>query len=131
MPGQDDEGEVPATVWSAPVEHPPRPSRIPRTTSLDDVLAYWENGAPDKGLVIPLKQWVDIFDPSDYQPEAVKLSNIRFIWEEFAIECQGDFNLFEAKFPGMRNQYTKLLKAVREARKARGEAKSRNRTSGK
>ncbi|KAF8325745.1 hypothetical protein F5887DRAFT_1085118 [Amanita rubescens] len=132
VPGQsDDEGEVLATVLSAPVEHSPRPSRIPRTTSLDDVLAYWENGAPDKGLVVPLKQWADLFDPSDYQSEAVKLSNIRFIWEEFAIECQCDFNLFEAKFPGMRHQYTKLLKAVREARKERGEAKSRNRTSHK
>jgi hypothetical protein len=95
------------------------------------VLAYWENGAPDKGLVVPLKQWADLFDPSDYQTEAVKLSNIRFIWEEFAIECQGNFDLFEAKFPGMQHQYTKLLKAVREARKERGDAKSRNRTSHK
>ncbi|KAF8326289.1 hypothetical protein F5887DRAFT_1084601 [Amanita rubescens] len=133
VPGVDDEGETPATIVSVstPVEHSPRPSRIPRTTSLDDVLAYWENGAPDKGLMVPLKQWADLFDPSDYQTEAMKLSNIRFIWEEFAIECHGNFSLFEAKFPGMRHQYTKLLKAVREARKERGEAKSRNRTSRK
>ena len=91
------------------------------------MLAYWENGAPEKGLVVPLKHWADLLDPSDYQSEAVKLSNIRFIWEEFTVECKGDFDLFEMKFPGMRYQYTKLLKAVREARKGRGVAKSRNR----
>ena len=77
--------------------------------------------------MVPLKHWADLLDPSDYQSEAVKLSNIRFIWEEFTVECKGDFGLFEMKFPGMRYQYTKLLKAVREARKGRGEAKSRNR----
>jgi hypothetical protein len=124
-PGQG--GEVLATLFSAPSEGSPRPSRIPRTTSLDDVLEYWENGAPDKGLVVPLQQWADLFSPSEYETEAVKLSNIRFIWEEFTVECQGDFDNFESKFPGMRHQYTKLLRAVREARKRRGEAKSRNR----
>ena len=118
------EGDVlPAFVEGPP---PPSPSRIPRTTSLDDVLAYWESGAPEKGLVVPLKHWAEWFDPSEYKSEAVKLSNIRFIWEEFTVGCSSDFDQFEMKFPGLRYQFTKLLKAVREARKVRGAAKSQN-----
>lgn len=103
------------------------PSRIPKTTSLDDVVTYWESGAPDKGLMVPLKLWSKVFKPLEYQSEAVKLSNIRYIWEEFTIHCNSDYDLFESRFPGLRNQYTKLRLAVLDARKARGEAKSRDR----
>lgn len=102
----------------------PHPSRIPETNTLDDVLRYWESGAPEKGLLLPLKSWY-AFDPSEYAPEAVKLGNIRFVREEFVVHCKEDWDQFESRFPGLRCHYTKLLKAVRRARQQRGEAKRR------
>jgi hypothetical protein len=102
----------------------PRPSRIPETNSLDDVLQYWESGAPEKGLLLPLKLWYR-FNPAEYASEAVKLGNIRFVREEFTVRCKEDWELFEICYPGLRHQYTKLLKAVRRARQERGEAKCR------
>ncbi|KAJ6506544.1 hypothetical protein C8R45DRAFT_922728 [Mycena sanguinolenta] len=83
----------------APVpEYVPRPSRIPETNTLDDALAYWERGEPEKGLDVPLKDWASL-----------------------------DFTAFEAKFPGLREKFTMLMKAARVARKLRGDTKSRNR----
>jgi hypothetical protein len=110
-----------------PTLMPSRPSRIPEANSLDDVLRYWETGAPDKGLMVPLKQWPEVYDRVDYLSEEQKLSNIRFVQDEFTIHCSGDWGLFAMRFPDLRYRYTKLLKAVREARKERGSAKSRKR----
>jgi hypothetical protein len=41
--------------------------------------------------------------------------------------CRGECGgwVFEESYPGLRNQYTKLVNAVRQARVARGDAKSR------
>ncbi|KAJ7127320.1 hypothetical protein C8R43DRAFT_1134814 [Mycena crocata] len=103
----------------------PRPSRIPETNSLDDALEYWENGAPSKGLDIPLKNWSTHFKSSEYATEAVKLGNIRFVCEEFLIHCGGNYETFEERFPGLRMKFTMLMKAVRGARKLRGDTKSR------
>jgi hypothetical protein len=102
----------------------PRPSRIPETNTLDDVLRFWESGAPEKGLLLPLKLW-HMFDPAEYASEAVKLGNIRFVRDEFVVHCKEDWDLFESCFPDLRLRYTKLLKAVRHARQQRGEAKHR------
>ncbi|KAJ3759479.1 hypothetical protein EV360DRAFT_69470 [Lentinula raphanica] len=105
----------------------PSPSRIPEVHSLDDVVRYWEEGDIRRGLVTPLKDWKKLFDPKEYKSEAVKLSNIRFVYEEFAGQHGGSYDSFETAFPDLRFQYTKLLLAIRKARKARGEAKSRRR----
>ena len=99
--------------------------RIPRTTSLDDVLRYWEKGDASLGLIIPLKQWSTIYSPSEYRSEAQKLCMIRILQDEFVKHCNGDWETFEECYPGLRDQYTKLVKAVRNARIARGEVKSR------
>ena len=108
-----------------PASYPdPRPSRIPETNTLDDALQYWESGAPEKGLLLPLKSWY-AFHSSEYASEAVKLGNIRFVREEFVVHCKEDWDLFESRYPGLRSHYTKLLKAVRHARQQRGEAKCR------
>ncbi|KAJ3728928.1 hypothetical protein C8R42DRAFT_750386 [Lentinula raphanica] len=104
-----------------------KPSRIPEVNSLDDVVRYWEEGDTGRGLMTPLKDWRHLFQVKDYKSEAVKLSNIRFVYEEFSIYHQGCYDSFNISFPGLRFHYTKLLHAVREARKARGEAKSRRR----
>ncbi|KAG6847913.1 hypothetical protein H0H93_004984 [Arthromyces matolae] len=105
----------------------PQP-RIPKTTSLDDVLSYWSEGAPAKGLTVPLKLWDVTYEDGDYGPtEAVKFSNIRFVRDEFVHHCKGDFDIFEERYPGLRRQYTKLVKAIRCSRQERGEAKSRHR----
>ncbi|KAF7354486.1 hypothetical protein MVEN_01137900 [Mycena venus] len=109
-----------------PSPYVPQPSRIPETKTLDDALTYWEHGAPQKGLDVPLKEWATLFKSSEYTSEAVKLGNIRFVCEEFRIHCNGDFAVFEEKFPGMRRKFTMLMKSVRAERKLRGEAKSRN-----
>ncbi|KAJ7087564.1 hypothetical protein B0H15DRAFT_982779 [Mycena belliarum] len=101
------------------------PSRIPETKSLDDALEYWEHGSPQKGLNIPLKNWSTQFKSAEYASEAVKLGNIRFVCEEFQVRFGGDHVAFEAKFPGMRNKFTMLMKAIRVERKLRGETKSR------
>lgn len=128
--------DAPETGLTTPVHHrqsdiplpppPPSPSRIPETKTLDDALEYWEHGSPDKGLNIALKNWSDIFKPSEYKSEAVKLGNIRFVCDEFNIHCGGNYGRFGMKFPGLRNKFTVLMKAVRAERKMRGETKSRS-----
>ncbi|KAJ7817610.1 hypothetical protein B0H14DRAFT_2601903 [Mycena olivaceomarginata] len=110
----------------SPPAYIPRPSRIPETTSLDDALTYWNHGAPAKGLDVPLKDWATLFKSSDYKSEAVKFGNIRFVCEEFRIHCNGDFPTFEEKFPGLRQKFTMLMKAVRAERKLREDTKARN-----
>ncbi|KAJ3828168.1 hypothetical protein F5880DRAFT_1672711 [Lentinula raphanica] len=111
----------------SPSQTAPHPSRIPEVNSLDDVIRYWEEGDVRRGLVTPLKEWKRLFNSKEYKSEAVKLSNIRFVYEEFSSQHSGSYDSFEASFPDLRFQYTKLLHAVRRARKARGEAKSRRR----
>lgn len=101
-----------------------QPARIPETRSLDDALRYWESGAPERGLMVPLKLWASTYSTSDYASQAVKLGHIRFVQHEFYVICEGDYGLFESRFPGLRYKYTKLIKAVANARKDRGEAKS-------
>src|ERR1700678_3687412 len=100
------------------------PSRIPECRSLDDALRYWNDGAPEKGLITALKLWPDIYSSSAYASEAVKFGNIRFVTQEFTKHCDGSWLVFEELYPGLRHKYTRLLKAVRVARKRRGEAKS-------
>ncbi|KAJ7247425.1 hypothetical protein B0H12DRAFT_1072938 [Mycena haematopus] len=115
----------PSSTSLTPPPTPSRPSRIPLTKTLDDALEYWERGSGEKGLAIPLKDWPTRFKPAEYASEAVKFSNIRFVCEEFYIQHDGDHAKFEDKFPGMRQKFTMLMKAVRAERKLRGSAKSR------
>jgi hypothetical protein len=63
------------------------PPRIPRTTSLDDAILYWETGNVEKGLLMPLKSWALVYQPSEYQSEAQKLSMISIVYEEFVHHC--------------------------------------------
>jgi hypothetical protein len=105
----------------------PRPSRIPEVNTIDDVFRYWETGAPEKGLLFPLRIWRDIYDRADYESEAQKWSNIRIVYDEFTKHCEGDWDVFERQYPGLHCKYTKLLLAIRKARVARGDAKPRHR----
>ncbi|KAJ6453415.1 hypothetical protein C8R47DRAFT_1083408 [Mycena vitilis] len=105
----------PASVAAEPARSPtppqftPRPDRIPQTNTLDDALAYWDNGCAPKGLNTPLKDWTTLFKSSEYTSEAVKLGNIR--------ACRGDHGIFEGKYPGLRKKFTRLMKAVRVEQK--------------
>ncbi|KAJ7221991.1 hypothetical protein C8J57DRAFT_1253744 [Mycena rebaudengoi] len=101
------------------------PSCIPQTKTLDDALDYWQHGAPEKGLTVPLSEWSQRFKSSQYASEAVKLGNIRFVCEEYLIQCGSDNNKFDNMYPGLRKKFTKLMMAVRTARKLRGETKAR------
>ncbi|KAJ7456105.1 hypothetical protein FB451DRAFT_1564714 [Mycena latifolia] len=128
------EPSTPQTL-ATPVQLPPSPpslpglgpARIPETKTLDDALQYWERGSPQKGLNVPLKDWSTLFRSTEYASEAVKLGNIRFVCEEFLVQCGGDHERFETKFPGLRKRFTMLMKAVRAERKIRGDTKSRSR----
>jgi hypothetical protein len=102
-----------------------RPPRIPRTTSLDDAILYWETGNVEKGLLMPLKSWALVYQPLEYRSEVQKLSMVSIVYEEFVHHCHRDWDVFNKKYPNLRHQYTKLVKAVRVARIARGEAKPR------
>jgi hypothetical protein len=102
------------------------PPRIPKTTSVDDAIRYWEMGDESRGLDLPLKVWVFTYKPSEYRSQAQKLSMIGIVRAEFAEVCSGDWEVFERRYPGLRYQYTKLVKAVRVARIARGDTKSRH-----
>jgi hypothetical protein len=50
---------------------------------------------------------------------------ISIVQDEFAIECQGNWGLFEERYPGLRFHYTKLVKAIRVAQIDRGDTKAR------
>ncbi|KAJ7050595.1 hypothetical protein C8F01DRAFT_1377498 [Mycena amicta] len=113
---------TPTSTSSAPTV---QPGRIPMTQTLDDALRYWNHGASEKGLDVPLKDWSVLFTSAQYASEAVKLGNIRFVCEEFYNHSAGDFDAFEVKFPGLRKKFTALRIAVQKARLERGETKSR------
>jgi len=108
-------------------QEPSRPPCIPKTTSLDDAIKYWEKGDEAKGLDLPLKVWIYAYRPSEYRMEAQKLSMINIVRTEFVERCNRDWTIFEQQYPGLRYQYTKLVKAVRAARITRGETKPRQR----
>jgi hypothetical protein len=89
------------------------------------VIQYWENGAPERGLATPLKEWANIYSSSDYRSEGTKLSNIKHVYNEWAVEYEKDDTAFDHAYAGLRGQYTKLRKAILEACKLRNTAKSR------
>jgi hypothetical protein len=92
---------------------------------MDDVLKYWEQGDSDKGLTVPLKSWSLLYKPQEYRSEGQKLSMARILYDEFTVHCRRDWGVFEQKYPDLRHSYTKLIKAVREARVLRGDARTR------
>jgi hypothetical protein len=100
------------------------PSRIPETNTIHDVIHYWEQGAPEKGLLVPLKDWRTTFEPWKYHTEGQKLSMIKKVYYGFTKQCRGDLNVFSQQFPGLQDQYTKLYLAVRKACLSRGETKT-------
>lgn len=129
--------ESSTTIISSPFiqsSTPPRlrfmsqPGRIPETNSMDDVIRYWTIGDASRGLYFPLAEWKLRFTRKDYsQSEAQKLSNLGFVYHEFQTHCEGCWDKFEIRFPGLRNRYKKLLAAVKAARIVRNECKKRNR----
>jgi hypothetical protein len=69
--------------------------------------------------------WVVTYEPAEYRSEAQKLSMIRIVRDEFVEHCARDYDVFEDQYPELRYQYTKLVKAVRTVRIARGDAAAR------
>ena len=57
----------------------------------------------------------------------MKWGKIKKVVHEFQDVCQGNMNTFEAMYSGLAGQYTKLVKAIDESRKARKELKPRPR----
>ena len=101
------------------------PPRISTAKSLDDVLHYWEEGAPEKGLVVFLANWCLNYNPNEYCSEAQKYSLMGILHDKFKIHCEGDWDVFHNRYPDLQYSYTKLIAAVREARIAQGDTKSR------
>jgi hypothetical protein len=103
----------------------PVPNRIPEVNTIHDAIRYWEKGAPEKGLVVPLKDWRDTYEPWQWRTQGQKFSMIEKVYLEYSVHCEGDMDVFSEQYPGLENRYTKLLSAVREARILRGETKAR------
>ena len=74
---------------------PPPVPRIPTTHSLDDVIRYWKEGDSRQGLTVPLHRWTELYKPSEYRAEAQKLTMIKHIWNEYAVHCKEDMEIFE------------------------------------
>jgi hypothetical protein len=102
-----------------------QPTCIPEVKTLADVIRYWEEGAPEKGLTTPLKNWERVFQKKDYRSEATKLSNIKFVYREWAIHCKGNNEIFDVEYGDLRNKYTALRKKILKARQECGEAETR------
>ncbi|KIM83638.1 hypothetical protein PILCRDRAFT_7051 [Piloderma croceum F 1598] len=67
-PSPPDQLSEPETPTTRTIRRPKYgPPRIPTANSLDDVLRYWEDGAPEKGLVVPLANWCINFKPHEYR----------------------------------------------------------------
>ncbi|KDQ28742.1 hypothetical protein PLEOSDRAFT_1102782 [Pleurotus ostreatus PC15] len=121
-PPQDDEpliSEVDYVLLGS------KPTRIPVTHTMDDVIRYWLFGDPARGLIVPLQHWKAAFSPKSYKSEAQKLSNIRLLYEEYAGYCGGDQETFKNYYPGTWSKFSDALRIVRIARIERGDAKPR------
>ncbi|KAF4591297.1 hypothetical protein EYR40_009900 [Pleurotus pulmonarius] len=105
--------------------HPIAP-RIPKTSTMDDVIKYWTKGHPPQGLMGPLRDWPEQFEKKAWASEAVKFSQIKILYEEY-MRFGGIKEAFDKEYPNLWTRYTLLLKAVRVARERRGDTKSRRR----
>ncbi len=100
--------------------------RIPKTSTMDDVIKYWTKGHPSRGLLGPLRDWPKEFERKAWASEAVKYSQIKILYEEY-MRFGGSREAFDTEYPDLWNRYTVLLKAVRAARERRGDTKPRRR----
>ncbi|KAF9489984.1 hypothetical protein BDN71DRAFT_1435024 [Pleurotus eryngii] len=100
--------------------------RIPKTSTMDDVIKYWTKGHPPQGLPGPLCDWPEQFERKAWASEAVKFSQIKILYEEY-MRLGGSKEAFDKEYPNLWTRYTVLLKAVRVARERRGDTKSRRR----
>jgi hypothetical protein len=85
------------------------------TRTLEDVIRYWEQGAPERGLVTPLRDWAVVYSSKEYRCEAAKLSNIKYMYNEWAIQYRKDDAQFDCNYAGLRGQYTKLKDSILKA----------------
>jgi hypothetical protein len=98
-PSPPDQLSEPETPTTRTIRRPKYgPPRIPTANSLDDVLRYWEDGAPEKGLVVPLANWCINFKPHEYRNETQKYSLMGILRDEFMIHCNGDWDIFESRY---------------------------------
>ncbi|KAJ8595134.1 hypothetical protein M405DRAFT_807732, partial [Rhizopogon salebrosus TDB-379] len=98
---------------------------IPRNKSWKDIVEHWLVGDPDRGLNTPLKDW-----PKEWYQGANRWFASKYYWRAtMALEFVNQYHLNEAHFlaayPEAELRHTQLLKAVNEARVARGERVSR------
>lgn len=101
--------------------------KIPPVTTLDDLIRFYECGAPEKNLTVPLKDWAAKYDSRSYELPKRRLSEIATVFNEWAIKYERDDTLFDLAYPDLRDQHNALIHAVREARKDRGEVTPRSR----
>jgi hypothetical protein len=71
-----------------------------------------------------LKNWERVFQKKDYRSEATKLSNIKFIYQEWAIHCKRNNKIFDVEYGNLCNKYTALQKKILKARQERGKAET-------
>lgn len=111
-----------------PTPPPRRPGRIPRTTTLDVAMKYWEEGDQRKGLLTPLCDWPKYFEPAEYRRESQKRIQIKMVChDEYIVDCGRDRAVMEARYPGLLDSYTNLMHQVRRRRQADGKIATRTR----
>jgi hypothetical protein len=93
-----------------------QPMCIPEVKILADVIQYWEEGAPEKGLIIPLKNWESVFQKKNYRSKATKLSNVKFVYQKWAIHCKRNNQIFDAEYGDLCNKYIALQKKILKTR---------------
>ncbi|KAG1832589.1 hypothetical protein DFJ58DRAFT_671092 [Suillus subalutaceus] len=105
-------------------------SRPNGTTSLKsrswkEIVEHWLVGDPDRGLVTPLKDWPKEWYQGANRRFASKYHQRATIALEFINEYDSNEARFLASYPEAELGHTQLLKAINEARTARGERVSR------
>ncbi|KAI0056179.1 hypothetical protein BV25DRAFT_1921184 [Artomyces pyxidatus] len=105
--------------------------RIPTTRTFKDVTKFWEDGSPQSGLGVALKDWKTRITDFGYaltdlhSSEAVKYSNIQQVYTEYEKQYSGNLEQFTAAYPDISLGYGKLRRAILSVRVGRGESRRR------
>ncbi|KAG2123793.1 hypothetical protein DEU56DRAFT_917280 [Suillus clintonianus] len=103
----------------------PNGTTSPKSKSWKEIVEHWLVGDPDRGLRTPLKDWPKEWYQGANRRFASKYHQRATIALEFINEYESNESRFLAAYPEAEMGHTQLLKAINEARAARGQRVSR------
>ncbi|KAG2133337.1 hypothetical protein DEU56DRAFT_738972 [Suillus clintonianus] len=103
----------------------PNGTTSPKSKSWKEIIEHWLVGDPDRGLRTPLKDWPKEWYQGANRRFASKYHQRATIALEFINEYESNESRFLAAYPEAEMGHTQLLKAINEARAARGQRISR------